>query len=639
MKSIDDDDSRGEFIDNLDIFESTEETQIKASAVMEECNKELGKRTSSNNGEENNRSTSNEKDESFLEDCKPAAVNSAATTGLRQSAEERSEQESTSARSSNALELDLIAGGNSQYVDTWERMYAKLLEFQAINGHCRVPNRYTKDPRLGAWVAVQRRHYKLLKSGRRKKASLTPEREQRLENIGFQWSCDVPWKTYFIQLLEFVAINGHAQVPMKWEKDSKLSTWVSAQRREYKNLNMGLTSTLTNDQVKLLNSVGFVWQAERGGKKRFREGNHVPVLDKALASVASPVYQQTAIKMLQAFGEKNTITESAQSDVGTSSRISDNTSFCEANRSLLAIVSSNTGINKNAATARTTVTTTVPSTSQIQVTGNLDNTAVIEAAPMPLERSTAGPSHSQTNPIASTYGQHSQVDASSGTASDLNLQDLPQSVLLQIISNLQGGGATQTQQPAIDAETLSAVSNLLENLGVPQPQYGGRLPQNILAVPGQHLGHPNPTVSELLLPSSVVSTGTSLQSTGNVDATAELLSYLSRSNTNTNSNANINNTFLQAAAAGFRTDLILSQGLGNQPIQAPEQLIQTANPDSNGQQTVNSNILSTVLQGLGLGAFPVTDSSMTSSNDALNDILANLDNSTQNFHSMGSNPR
>merc|ERR1712232_1504760 len=100
------------------------------------------------------------------------------------------------------------------------------------------------------WVAVQRRQYKLLHSGRCKKSPLTPERERRLKKIGFEWTAESRrWESRFADLLEFVTINGHAQVPTKWKENSKLSSWVSAQRREYKNLNMGRPSALTQSRL------------------------------------------------------------------------------------------------------------------------------------------------------------------------------------------------------------------------------------------------------------------------------------------------------------------------------------------------------------------------------------------------------
>lgn len=187
--------------------------------------------------------------------------------------------------------------------ETWDEMFCRLLQYRAKFGHCRVPNRYKEDSKLGTWVSVQRWHYRVMAKGRRKKTPLTPERVIRLEKIGFQWSCQIQWKTHFMQLLEFVALNGHAQVPMKWEKNVKFAAWVSSQRRKYAKKKNGLHASITEDQVKLLDSIGFVWKAERGGKKRIQQGSLVPAFDKALATVSSPVYQQNAIQLLKTMGQ------------------------------------------------------------------------------------------------------------------------------------------------------------------------------------------------------------------------------------------------------------------------------------------------------------------------------------------------
>jgi Helicase associated domain len=39
----------------------------------------------------------------------------------------------------------------------WEHMFDRLVDFKEKNGHCLVPNRYSQDPSLGAWVSTQRR--------------------------------------------------------------------------------------------------------------------------------------------------------------------------------------------------------------------------------------------------------------------------------------------------------------------------------------------------------------------------------------------------------------------------------------------------------------------------------------------------
>jgi hypothetical protein len=63
-------------------------------------------------------------------------------------------------------------------IDTsWSEMFSELIQFRELNGHCRVSQRFAENPKLGRWVARQR------KSMRRKQVS--KERARLLEKIGF----------------------------------------------------------------------------------------------------------------------------------------------------------------------------------------------------------------------------------------------------------------------------------------------------------------------------------------------------------------------------------------------------------------------------------------------------------------------
>ena len=98
--------------------------------------------------------------------------------------------------------------GKGKQAERWDAMFDRLVQFQQEHGHCLVPNRYPEDPSLGAWVSTQRRHYKILMTGRTDQTTpMTEERASRLESIGFAWETSdprhVPWETRFKQLLEY----------------------------------------------------------------------------------------------------------------------------------------------------------------------------------------------------------------------------------------------------------------------------------------------------------------------------------------------------------------------------------------------------------------------------------------------------
>jgi ribosomal protein L7Ae-like RNA K-turn-binding protein len=64
---------------------------------------------------------------------------------------------------------------------TWDEMHALLQQFKKREGHCKVPRSHIEDEAtLGMWVNNQR----ILKT----KEKLDPDRQKRLEEIGFNWA-------------------------------------------------------------------------------------------------------------------------------------------------------------------------------------------------------------------------------------------------------------------------------------------------------------------------------------------------------------------------------------------------------------------------------------------------------------------
>lgn len=154
--------------------------------------------------------------------------------------------------------------------ERWEEMFKRLKKFKQERNHCNVPNRYPEDPSLGCWVSTQRRHYKRaqIKPGE----GITPDRAGRLMQLGFEWTGENPrhknWDIRFEELKHFKAKYGHAQVPIGFEDNVQLANWTSTQRQEYKNLLKGKASRLNKQRIKLLESIGFVWELQRGGRRR-----------------------------------------------------------------------------------------------------------------------------------------------------------------------------------------------------------------------------------------------------------------------------------------------------------------------------------------------------------------------------------
>ena len=131
---------------------------------------------------------------------------------------------------------------------SWDESYGRLVKFKEREGHCRVPAGHKEgDHSLGTWVIVQRQS----------KATLTSERVQRLDEIGFVWNVfDAAWEAGFVALKLYKEREGHCRVPTGHkEGHHRLGRCVSIQR--------GTKATLTPERVQRLDEIGFVWDARK----------------------------------------------------------------------------------------------------------------------------------------------------------------------------------------------------------------------------------------------------------------------------------------------------------------------------------------------------------------------------------------
>ena len=67
----------------------------------------------------------------------------------------------------------------------WDERLHDLLDYKQANGDCNVPSRYAENRQLAVWVKRQRRQYKFFCENL--PSSMTEQRIQRLNAIGFQW--------------------------------------------------------------------------------------------------------------------------------------------------------------------------------------------------------------------------------------------------------------------------------------------------------------------------------------------------------------------------------------------------------------------------------------------------------------------
>jgi hypothetical protein len=129
---------------------------------------------------------------------------------------------------------------------SWDEMYGRLVKFNMREGHCRVPIDHKEgDYSLGFWGGNQRSN----------KDALSPERRQRLNEIGFVWDPQTAdWEEGFAALLVFNQREGHSRVPTGHkEGDYRLGAWVGNQRTK--------KDALSPERRQRLEEIGFVWDA------------------------------------------------------------------------------------------------------------------------------------------------------------------------------------------------------------------------------------------------------------------------------------------------------------------------------------------------------------------------------------------
>lgn len=160
----------------------------------------------------------------------------------------------------------------------WEQMLGTLRQFHSSHGHCRVPTKWSKNPKLASWVAVQR--------ARKAEGKLSIERIAALDALEFSWRVSwsggrpsgQAWEAMFVILKQFHLEQGHANVPQTFAANKKLEWWVRTQRRKYRK------GKLTESQVARLNELGFEWEVSPKGGRPRNQSPPPPRREKALSA-------------------------------------------------------------------------------------------------------------------------------------------------------------------------------------------------------------------------------------------------------------------------------------------------------------------------------------------------------------------
>lgn len=173
--------------------------------------------------------------------------------------------DSPSSQATDATSMYTKKRFRAHHKDKWESQFELLKEFKQNHGHCRIPHTYPECQSLARWVKRQRYQHKQKLMG--VKTTMTARRVEALEELGFIWDSHVAsWDQRMGDLVEFRDNHGHCHVPTHYQENKQLAIWVKCQRRQYKLLKQGKSSTLTTERLNALNKVGFEWRAKRSGK-------------------------------------------------------------------------------------------------------------------------------------------------------------------------------------------------------------------------------------------------------------------------------------------------------------------------------------------------------------------------------------
>ena len=149
----------------------------------------------------------------------------------------------------------------------WSEKFVELCKFKESTGHCLVPHTYQENLALARWVKRQRYQYKLMLES--KTTTMTPERVNALDEIGFVWdSQGATWGDRLGELQQFRQLFKHCNVPSNYFDNPRLATWIKCQRRQYKLFLENKPSNMTPQRIKHLESLGFEWGLRSHKKQR-----------------------------------------------------------------------------------------------------------------------------------------------------------------------------------------------------------------------------------------------------------------------------------------------------------------------------------------------------------------------------------
>ena len=150
----------------------------------------------------------------------------------------------------------------------WEDRLLQLQDYKTQHGNLLIPIRYKLNPSLGKFVHNTREQYKLFHKqtpeGYKKKCSLTAERIQQLDDMGFAWTTQrkhkqtLDWQSRLQQLQAFKEKCGHCLVPHGYTPDPSFAEWIHRQRTTYATmLKDSKPNPVVKERMEQLEAMGF----------------------------------------------------------------------------------------------------------------------------------------------------------------------------------------------------------------------------------------------------------------------------------------------------------------------------------------------------------------------------------------------
>ncbi|KAL3937784.1 MAG: hypothetical protein SGBAC_007182 [Bacillariaceae sp.] len=138
-----------------------------------------------------------------------------------------------------------------QAEDKW---WSRLEEFRAMHAS----DHKMSTPSMDRWLKQQQ----WLMQQRAESTGVDETKLEALNAIDRNWwksKWQLQWEERYQELLAYKEEHGNCCVPISYARNKRLATWVSNCRKQYRLLEDGEESNMTQERIDQLKAIGFVW--------------------------------------------------------------------------------------------------------------------------------------------------------------------------------------------------------------------------------------------------------------------------------------------------------------------------------------------------------------------------------------------